>query len=50
MGQNHWKPVRSAAGGQHGFYAEALRAHLGSLATGLGLGTISGSPDTVRFV
>ena len=25
---------------QHRFYAEALRAHLGSLATGHGLGTI----------
>ena len=36
--------------GQHGFYAEALRAHLGSLATGHGLGTISRSSDIARFV
>ena len=35
---------------QHGFYAKALRAHLGSLATGHGLGTISRSSGIVRFV
>ena len=37
-------------GGQHGFYAKALRAHLGSLATRLGLGRISSSSGIVRFV
>ena len=35
---------------QHGFYAEALRAHLRFLATVAGLGTISCSSDIVRFV
>ena len=38
------------SGVQHGFYAEALRAHLRSLATRVGLGTISCSSDAVRFV
>ena len=35
---------------QHGFYAEALRAHLRSLATVAGLGTISRSSGIARFV
>ena len=39
-----------ARGMQHGFYAEALRAHLRSLATGVGLGRISRSSDVARFV
>ena len=32
------------------FYAEALRAHLGSLATRAGLGTISHSLGIARFI
>ena len=39
-----------ARGMQHGFYAEALRAHLRSLATLAGLGTISRNSDIARFV
>ena len=35
---------------QHGFYAEALRAHLPSLVTRAGLGTISRSSGVARFV
>ena len=38
------------AGGQHGFYAEALRAHLRSLATSVGFGRISRSSGVARFV
>jgi len=36
--------------GKHGFYAEDLWAHLGNLATGHGLGTISCNSSIVRFV
>ena len=32
------------------FYAEALRSHLGSLATGVGLGTIFRNSGIARFV
>lgn len=35
---------------QHGFYAESLRAHLCSLATGHGVGTISRSSSIARFI
>ena len=35
---------------QHGFYAEALRAHLLRLATRAGLGRIFRSSGIVRFV
>ena len=42
--------VSGSSAAEHGFYAEALRVHLGSLATGLGIGKIMRSSDAVRFV
>ena len=45
----YFKPVRSSTVVQHGFYARPS-AHLRSLATGVGLGTIPRSSDIVRFV
>ena len=42
--------LRSSPVVQHGFYAEALRAHLRPLATGVSLGTICSSSNIVRFV
>ena len=41
---------RSTPVAQHGFYAEALRAHLPCLATRAGLGRISRNSGIVRFV
>ena len=35
---------------QHGFYAQALRAHLPYLATRAGIGTISSNSGIARFV
>ena len=42
--------LAARSGVQHGFYAEALRAHLRPLATIAGFGTISRSSGIVRFV
>ena len=44
-----WIPQPSRSVAQHGFYARPS-AHLRSLATGAGFGTISRSSGVVRFV
>ena len=45
----NWGLFRSSCAAQHGFYARPA-AHLGSLATGHGFGTLSRSSDIARFV
>ncbi|MEO9933791.1 hypothetical protein [Rhodopirellula bahusiensis] len=52
MGDQRYRDemLANSSGGEHGVYAEALRAHLPTLATRAGLGAISDSSCIVRFV